>query len=289
MGRRLGCLVTSTLLSLAVAIPAAATPAAATPAAASNTAASNTAAARLAVAAINPAETDYVALGDSYSSGVGAPGQSILCFRSAQGYPGQWKARNNPKSFTDLSCGGAETGDVRSLQVPFLRGSADLISITIGGNDAGFAPTVLGCQVSSDAACRDRVAAARADMTATLPAKLDSTYAAIKRKAPGAKVVVLGYPLLFDTASASCGLAGMTLAKRRALNEGAQTLNDVIEDRARTAGFVFSDVRDEFAGHGICSSSPYLHGLTVTPPQNSFHPNLNGYTYGYLPALAGAL
>jgi lysophospholipase L1-like esterase len=263
MGRRLGCLVTSTLLSLAVAAPAA--------------------------AAVSPADTDYVALGDSYSSGVGAPGQSILCFRSSQGYPGQWAARNNPKSFTDLSCGGAVTSDVRNLQVPFLRSSADLISITIGGNDAGFAPTVLGCQVGSDASCRDRVAAARADITTTLPGKLDSTYAAIKRRAPSAKVVVLGYPLLFDTGSAYCGLGGMSLAKRRALNEGAQTLNDVIEARAGAAGFVFSDVRDEFAGHGICSSSPYLHNLTVTPPQNSFHPNLNGYTYGYLPALADAL
>jgi lysophospholipase L1-like esterase len=253
MGRRLGCLVTSTLLSLAMSTPAA--------------------------AAVNPADTDYVALGDSYSSGVGAPGQSILCFRSSRGYPGQWAARNNPKSFTDLSCGGAETSDVRNLQIPFLRSSADLISITIGGNDAGFAPTVIGCQVGSDAAY----------ITTTLPGKLDSTYAAIKRKAPSAKVVVLGYPLLFDTASANCGLGGMSLAKRRALNEGAQTLNDVIAARAGAAGFVFSDVRDEFAGHGICASRPYLHGLTVLPPQNSFHPNKNGYTYGYLPAMAGAL
>uniref|UniRef100_UPI001C85DEAF SGNH/GDSL hydrolase family protein n=1 Tax=Paractinoplanes polyasparticus TaxID=2856853 RepID=UPI001C85DEAF len=266
MGRRLsllGCLVISSLLSLAVAAPAA--------------------------AAVDPAVTDYVALGDSYSSGVGAPGQSVFCLRSKQGYPGQWTARNKPKSFTDLSCGGAVTSDVRNLQVPFLSSGADLISITIGGNDAGFAPTVIGCQVGSDAACLDRVAAARADITGALPGKLDSTYAAIKRKAPKAKVVVLGYPILFDTASASCGLTGMSLAKRRALNEGAQVLNDVIQARAQAAGFTFSDVRDEFAGHGICSSRPYLNGLTVIPPQNSFHPNVNGYTYGYLPALADVL
>ncbi|MGK5678071.1 SGNH/GDSL hydrolase family protein [Actinoplanes sp. URMC 104] len=266
MGRRLtllGCLVTSTLISLGTAAPA--------------------------IAAPDPATTDYVALGDSYSSGVGAPGQSLFCLRSPQGYPGQWAARNKPKSFTDLSCGGAETGDVRNLQVPFLSRGADLISITIGGNDAGFASTVLGCQVGTDAACAQTVADARADITTTLPAALDATYAAIKRKAPNAKVVVLGYPRLFDTSSASCGLTGMSLAKRRTLNEGADVLNDVIAARASAAGFVFSDVRDEFAGHGICSSSPYLNGLTVTPPQNSFHPNLNGYTNGYLPALVSAL
>ena len=266
MGRRLnvlGCLVIFSLLTLGIAAPASAAPSYAT--------------------------TDYVALGDSYSSGVGAPGQSGLCLRSANGYPAQWAAKNQPKSFTDLSCGGAVTDDVRNLQVPFLSRSAELISITIGGNDAGFAPTVLGCQVSSDADCIRKVAEARADITADLPAKLDATYAAIKRKAPNAEVVVLGYPLLFDTSSAYCGLAGMTLAKRRALNEGADVLDDLIRDRVQAAGFTWSDVRDEFAGHGVCSSAPYLNGLTIIPPQNSFHPNRNGYTYGYLPALAVAV
>ncbi|GAA0510570.1 lipase 1 [Paractinoplanes deccanensis] len=229
--------------------------------------------------------TDYVALGDSYSSGVGAPAQSGTCLRSPYGYPALWAARNDPQSFTDLSCGGAVTGDVIGTQAPAIPAGADLISITIGGNDAGFAPTVIGCQLSSDAACVRTVAEARAEITATLGAKLDATYAAIRAKAPSARVVVLGYPLLFDTSSASCGLAGMSLTKRRALNDGAQTLNALIQQRAQAAGFVWSDVRDEFAGHGICSSSPYLNGLTILPPQNSFHPNANGYRYGYLPAL----
>jgi lysophospholipase L1-like esterase len=263
MGRRLstlGCLVTSSLLVImGFAAPSAAA-----------------------------SSIDYVALGDSYSSGVGAPGQSGLCLRSPNGYPARWAAANRPKSFTNLTCGGAVTDDVRNLQIPFLSSSADLISITIGGNDAGFAPTVLGCQVSSDAACAQKVADARDEITATLPAALDATYAAIRRKAPSAEVVVLGYPILFDTTSASCGLAGMSLAKRRALNDGAQTLDEVIKGRAQAAGFTFSDVRDEFAGHGICSAAPYLNGLTVVPPQNSFHPNNSGYAYGYLPAFSSA-
>jgi len=259
----LGCLVTTALLTLGVAAPAA--------------------------AAANYATTDYVALGDSYSSGVGAPGQVGLCLRSPNGYAALWASRNRPRSFTNLTCGGAVTGDVIHLQVPFLSGGAELVSITIGGNDAGFAPTVLGCQLSSDAACARTVADAEADIGSTLPAKLDATYAAIKRKAPNAKVVVLGYPLLFDTSSSACGIAGMSLAKRRVLNHGAQVLDDLIAARAGAAGLTFSDVRDEFAGHGICASSPYLNGLTVLPPQNSFHPNRTGYASGYLPAFAGAV
>ena len=266
MSRRhlvLGCLATSSLLTLLAAAPAA--------------------------AASKYADTDYVALGDSYSSGVGSPGQVGACLRSPNGYPGQWAAANSPKSFTNLACSGATTGDVLGSQIPLLSSGADLISITIGGNDAGFAPTVLSCEVSSDAACAATVASAENDIRQTLPAELDATYAAIKSKAPGAQVVVLDYPMLFDTSTSSCGLGGMSLAKRRVLNEGAQTLDDLVANRAQAAGFRYGEVRGTFAGHGICSSSPYLNGLTVLPPTNSFHPTKTGYTYGYLPALTGAL
>jgi hypothetical protein len=50
-----------------------------------------------AAAATPRSEWDYVALGDSYSSGVGASGQTGLCLRSANGYPGLWKAANDPR------------------------------------------------------------------------------------------------------------------------------------------------------------------------------------------------
>jgi lysophospholipase L1-like esterase len=256
----LGCLVTGSLLALGVAAPASAA-----------------------------SSVDYVALGDSYSSGVGAPGQAGLCLRSPNGYPGQWVSHNSPKSFTNLTCSGAETSDVLAGQAPYIPGGTDLISITIGGNDAGFASTVLSCQVSSDAACARTVADAESSISTTLGGKLDNTYAAIRAKAPSAQVVVLGYPLLFDTASSYCGLTGMSLAKRKSLNGGAVALDDLIKQHATGAGFTFSDVRDEFAGHGICASSPYLNSLTLSPPQNSFHPNKNGYTYGYLPAFSGAV
>src|SRR3954447_3286071 len=201
MSRRLtalACLVTTSLLTLFGATPA--------------------------VAASKYATTDYVALGDSYSSGVGSPGQVGFCLRSPNGYPGQWAAANSPKSFTNLACSGATTTDVLGSQVPLLSSGADLISITIGGNDAGFAPTVLSCEVSSDAACAATVASAESDIGQSVAGKLDATYAAIKKRAPQAKVVVLDYPLLFDTSKSSCGLGGMSLAKRKVLDDGAQVL-----------------------------------------------------------------
>jgi len=126
-------------------------------------------------------------------------------------------------------------------------------------------------------------------VTRVLPDKLDATYRAIRQHAPEAQVVVLSYPILFDTTSTYCGIGGMSIAKRRSLNSGAQDLDELIKDRAQAAGFLFADVRDNFAGHGICAASPWINGLTVIPPTDSFHPTANGYTYGYLPAMNSAL
>jgi hypothetical protein len=118
---------------------------------------------------------------------------------------------------------------------------------------------------------------------------LDRTYRAIRQKAPDAQVVVLGYPRLFDVRSATCGIGGMSLPKRRAINAGADLLAGVTRERAEAAGFTFADVRDEFDGHGACGPSPWINGLTLLPPTDSFHPNTAGYTNGYLPAMAEAV
>jgi lysophospholipase L1-like esterase len=259
----LACLVISSLLSFIAATPAA--------------------------AAAPHTDWDYIALGDSYSAGVGASGQSGLCLRSANGYPGRWKAAEDPRSYRSVACIAATTATLRSTQLwPLTRGT-DLVTLTIGGNDAGFASTVISCTLASDSGCAATVASAMRAAHDDLPAKLDATYAAIRRKAPNARVVVLGYPILFDVTIASCGVGGMSIAKRKLINSGAVDLNKLIADRVEAAGLTWADVTDEFAGHGICGPAPWLNGLTVIPATNSFHPNGSGYRYGYLPALDEAL
>ena len=88
-----------------------ATPAPAADAAATvNAAAVNAAAVTAAV--VNAAAVNYVALGDSYSSGLGAGdylSSSGSCDRSADAYPEQWAAANSPATFTSAACSGATT------------------------------------------------------------------------------------------------------------------------------------------------------------------------------------
>ncbi|MGM1064697.1 SGNH/GDSL hydrolase family protein [Saccharothrix sp. Mg75] len=226
------------------------------------------------------APVDYVALGDSYSSGTGAPPYTGgTCFRSPRGYAQLWADTHEVSSFRYAACGGATT-DSMTDQFASLDAGTDLVSITIGGNDIGFASTMLTCVTGSDSACVNAVDAGISQGRTALPAKLDRTYATIRARAPGATVVVLGYPRLVEPAG-TC----LSTTKRTALNNGADVLHEVISARATAAGLRYVDARARFAGHGACGRSPWVNSFSLLRLVESFHPNATGYAQGYLPLL----
>ncbi len=146
------------------------------------------------------AATGYVALGDSYSSGVGAGSyvsSSGDCKRSTKAYPYLWAAAHSPSTFAFTACSGARTGDVLANQLAPLGSATDLVSISIGGNDAGFADVMTTCVLQSESTCVARINTARAYVDSTLPGQLDTVYDAISSQAPAAHVVVLGYPRFY--------------------------------------------------------------------------------------------
>ncbi|ARF54594.1 SGNH/GDSL hydrolase family protein [Streptomyces gilvosporeus] len=232
--------------------------------------------------------TGYVALGDSYSSGVGAgsyDSSSGSCKRSTRAYPALWAAAHSPSSFAFTACSGARTGDVVSGQLGPLNSSTGLVSITIGGNDAGFADTMTTCALQGESACLARIAQARQYIDNTLPGKLDTVYNAIGAKAPSARVVVLGYPHFYKLAGVC--VAGLTEKSRAAIDAAADDINGVMAKRAADHGFAFADVNSTFSGHELCSGSPWLHSVTY-PVDESYHPTAAGQSNGYLPVLASA-
>ncbi|WP_328940279.1 SGNH/GDSL hydrolase family protein [Streptomyces sp. NBC_00250] len=231
----------------------------------------------------------YVALGDSYSSGVGAGSylsDSGDCRRSTNAYPRLWAAANSPSSFSFTACSGATTGSVRSGQLGPLNASTTLVSVTAGGNDVGFADIMQTCVLNSEATCVAAVNTAVGKMNSTLPGGLSALYGDIRSRAPQARVVVLGYPRFYQL-SGSC-IAGLSETERAAINRGSDTLNGVLAKQAANAGFTFSSVVDEFTGHEICSADSWLHSLSV-PLYNSYHPKATGQSGGYLPAFRSAL
>ncbi|MFJ8882548.1 SGNH/GDSL hydrolase family protein [Streptomyces sp. NPDC102402] len=231
---------------------------------------------------------NYVALGDSYSSGVGAgsyTSESGDCLRSTKAYPYLWKNANNPSSFTFVACSGATTSSVSSGQLSALSSSTTLVSVTAGGNDVGFADVMQTCVLQSEANCVSRVNTAVSQMQNTLPGRLDSLYDGISSRAPQAHVVVLGYPRFYKL-SGTC-IAGLTETERGAINNASDVLNGVLAKRAADAGFTFSGVADEFTGHELCSGDAWIHSVSI-PITNSYHPKAIGQSNGYLPAFRSA-
>jgi lysophospholipase L1-like esterase len=230
----------------------------------------------------------YVALGDSYSSGVGAgsyDSASGACKRSTKAYPALWAATHAPSSFAFTACSGAKTGDVLSGQLGPLNSGTGLVSISIGGNDAGFASVMTTCALQGESACLTAVANARTYAENTLPGKLDQVYDAISAKAPSAHVVVLGYPRFYKL-NGTCWL-GLSEASRTAINNAADLLNSVTNKRAADHGFAFGDVTTTFTGHEICSGSAWLNSVTF-PIEESYHPTAAGQSGGYLPVFTSA-
>ncbi|MCI4061735.1 SGNH/GDSL hydrolase family protein [Micromonospora sp. R77] len=232
------------------------------------------------------ATVNYVALGDSYSSGVGAgPYDLSTCLRSQKSYAPLWAAAHAVTSFRFPACGGAVTADVINSQVNSLSSTTTLVTITIGGNDAGFADVISSCRFGSTSTCTTAVNNAKSFATGTLPGRLGATYAAIRNRAPNARLVVLGYPRLFETNW--CGLLAMSTYKRTILNEAADLLASVTATRAGAAGATFVDTRSAFAGHGVCAADPWIHD--VSGVVEAYHPDADGYRYGYLKALTDAI
>jgi lysophospholipase L1-like esterase len=227
---------------------------------------------------------NYVALGDSYSSGLGAGSyisSSGSCDRSNNAYPERWAAAHAPASFVSVACAGATTSDVNSSQLSALSASTTLVSLTIGGNDAGFSSTMETCVLHSTSTCVNAVKQAESIINGSLLGSLENTLQSIKARAPGAKVVLLGYPELYDLSKSSTCI-GLSTTDRTALNGAADQLDSAMGSAAARNSATFADVRSRFSGHEICDGgSSWLNSVNILSISSSYHPNASGQIQGY--------
>lgn len=242
------------------------------------------------VPAVNLLAVRYVALGDSYSAGTGA-GASVApsgsCDRSADAFPEQWADHHATASFVSVACSGATVSSILSGQLAALTVSTTLVSITVGGDDAGFSHVMETCVLEWDSACLHAVSSAESYIAATLPGRLTTVLGAIRAHAPSAKVMVLDYPHLYDL-SRSADCIGLSTTKRTALNQAADDLDRALSTAAARDGDVFVDVRNQFSGHEICDGGGSWLNAVTFPIDDSYHPNAAGQELGYLPAFSAA-
>lgn len=238
-------------------------------------------------AAADQSWRDYVALGDSHPAGIGAGGyvqDSRGCLRSEKMTYAHHIASERQGTLINAACSGATTEEI-APQMAFLNGGTDLVTVQVGGNDAGFSSVLGTCKTRGDADCDAALGAAVAFVRNELGPRLDGTYQEVRAKAPNARVVVVGYPRLFELGSCA---NEMSEHKRSGLNAAVDQLTEVTANRAAAAGFTFVDTRGVFAGHGVCGAQPWVHGLRDQLVE-SYHPTADGGRLGYYPAVRAVL
>src|SRR3954453_14883018 len=244
-------------------------------------------------AADPPTYARYVALGDSYSAGPLIPTTDLAggCARSDHNYPSLVGRQLGVRRFVDVSCSAATTADLARAQHPFqgstvppqlrsVTADTDLVTIGIGGNDLGLfgqlvgactgpraqdpgGPLVgpgtrLGSQAPQGSPCPRHFAQVGPDLaevTRTIDGNVEAALQDIRRRAPHATVVLVGYLRLVPRHGPCPGLP-------RAAGDHAQgrrvsvSLNRALRQAARHTHVRFVDAYRFSRGHDICSAGP---------------------------------
>jgi len=244
----------------------------------------------LALPPAHAASPSYVALGDSYSSGVGTRtyiNDGTTCQRSVYAYPSLIAAAR-AYSLNFRACSGAKIANVTSSQLGALTSSTSYVTISVGGNDAGFSSVLTTCaQPAWLSNCNAAIDKAQAYVNNTLPAALARLYTSIRSKAPRATVVVAGYPRLFNGEDCNA-LTWFSLSEETRLNQTANLLNGKLSTASGAAGFKWANPTTAFLGHAVCDSPEWLNGLS-NPISESYHPNRTGHASGYTPLVSRKL
>lgn len=220
--------------------------------------------------------SNYVAQGDSYASGTGTREYyDSGCQRSNFSYAKLLSAQKG-LNLSHVACSGARIPDVRANQLSALSAATNLVTISIGGNDAGFSSVITQCAKPWPFTCTGDITNARNFITNTLPGQLDSLYTDIHTRAPNAQVIVVGYPQLFNGVECNL-LARISPDEQSSLNGVADLLATKTAAIAAAHGFDFVDPRTPFNTHRICDAVEWLNGLS-NPVGESYHPNRLGHS-----------
>lgn len=224
----------------------------------------------------------YVALGDSYSSGTGTRtyiNDGTTCQRSVYAYP-SLDAAALSLSLTFRACSGAKVADVTNTQLSALSSTTRFVTISVGGNDAGFADVLTECAKPAWMSnCNGAIDNAQYIINNILPGRLSTLYASIKSKAPNAKVIVVGYPRIFNGEDCNA-LTWFSPTEESRLNATADLLNSRTATQASYKAFSFVNPTNRFIGHAVCDSIEWINGLS-NPISESYHPNIAGHRDGY--------
>ncbi|MEU9591576.1 SGNH/GDSL hydrolase family protein [Streptomyces sp. NPDC048193] len=241
------------------------------------------------------AEVRYVALGDSFSSGLGIPEQTDpVCGRSSADYPSLVARAVGAASFTDVTCAGAETRhmtepqDAVPPQLDALRPDTTLVTLGIGGNDLDLTGVItrcvlLGYLAPHGAPCKGSYTLFGTDeigsrITATAP-RVAAVVDEIHARSPHARVLVVGYPAIFPDDGTACReTVALAEGDFPWLRDKAKQLDTTLAQQAGAHGAAYVDAYGPSVGHDVCRPE----GVRWIEPEDTaaaagFHPNAAGH------------
>ncbi|MFF0187533.1 SGNH/GDSL hydrolase family protein [Streptomyces sp. NPDC005244] len=239
--------------------------------------------------------SNYVALGDSYTSGPLIPTQvDANCARSDHNYPSITANQRKVTSFTDVSCGGATTAEMwqaqgtNGPQLDAVKRDTDLVTVQIGGNDVGFGSIIATCaglsaKDLSGNPCQQYYGSAGYDQLVlkvlqTAP-KVARVLREVHAKAPHARVVVVGYPDLLPDDGTGCYPTVPFAAKDFPyLRDTEKRLNLMLRAVALLNRADYVDTYGPTVGHDMCKAPAdrWIEPLRPTSPAAPAHPNAKG-------------
>lgn len=172
---------------------------------------------------------------------------------------------------------------------------ADYVTLTLGGNDAGFSDIIteaaLGSTYLNKSKLDDMINETWKDFYkgGGIRDKLQNAYENIAKKAgKDSHIVVAGYPNLLDSngKGALFSLKEATMINDAVSDFNANIKNIVQECRDSGMKISFASVEEEFKGREAYSKEPYLNGIILLPKSEdltgkppsaySMHPNYDG-------------
>ncbi|MGP9651267.1 SGNH/GDSL hydrolase family protein [Glutamicibacter sp. AOP38-B1-38] len=233
---------------------------------------------------------NYVNLGDSYSAGFGSgtikPGPFPDCLQTTGStHVTMIDALRGVQLIADAACAGLDTAQITATAAavaPQLA-QADLVTLSLGGNNLQWGQTVSACSAQGTAAsCQQMLKLGYASMPA-LRSEVGATLQHIDA-ATRAKILVVGYPQLFTTSNGDQPL--ITAKNARALNKLGDALNRNIKMATKGSNASFVSVTGAFKNHGLGAADSWI-SFNLANPADPFnlHPTSTGYQEGYYPAV----
>ena len=236
----------------------------------------------------------YVALGSSMAAGPGirpsADGAPFRAGRSARNYP-HLVAEKLGLDLVDLTYSGATTANVLTEpqhgvppQADALDGSEDLVTVTIGGNDAGYVPLLMAAGLPRvvrfvpllggvvrdmlDPTARDRALVEVAE-------SLKEVGRTLRQRSPRATVLFVDYLTLLPPVGAARPLSDVDVALGRRV---ADTLERLTGEAAADTGCGWVRAAEASRDHHAWSAEPWTtkFGLPLPGRPAPLHPNAEG-------------